>query len=55
VRSVGRALWLALAQKGQPTTSRTLQFSGDRERIRTLASYVALKMVADAACAHGRA
>lgn len=45
----------ALAQKDQPTVSRTSKLFGDRERIRTLASYSALKMVLDAARTHGRA
>lgn len=48
-------VWFALAQRDQPTQSRTMKLFGDRERIRTMASYIALKMVADAALAHGRA
>ena len=48
-------VWFALAQRDQPTVNRTMKLFGDRERIRTLASYVALKMVATAALAHGRA
>lgn len=47
-------VWFALSQRGGPTTTRTMKLPGDRERIRTLASYVALKMVADAAVARGR-
>ncbi|AKF08151.1 competence/damage-inducible protein A [Sandaracinus amylolyticus] len=48
-------VWFALAQRGAPTVTRTMNLPGDRERIRTLASYVALKMVADAAISRGRA
>lgn len=47
-------VWFGLAQRGAPTTTRTVKLAGDRERIRTLASYVALKMVAEAAGARGR-
>jgi nicotinamide-nucleotide amidase len=46
---------VALAQKGSATIGKALKLPGDRERIRTLASYLALKMVAEAARAHGRA
>ncbi|MDQ3033361.1 MAG: competence/damage-inducible protein A [Myxococcota bacterium] len=47
-------VWFALAQRDAETTSRTMKLFGDRERIRMLASYVALKMIADAAIATGR-
>ncbi|UJR79244.1 competence/damage-inducible protein A [Sandaracinus amylolyticus] len=47
-------VWFALAQRGGPTITRTMNLPGDRERIRTLASYVALKLVADAAISRGR-
>jgi nicotinamide-nucleotide amidase len=47
-------VWFGLAQRDHVTASRTLKLGGDRERIRTLASYLALKMVADAAVARGR-
>lgn len=46
-------VWFGLAQRGAPTTTRTVKLAGDRERIRTLASYIALKMVAEAAGARG--
>jgi len=42
-------VWFALARKGQPTFVRTRKLTGDRERIRTLASYIALHLVARAA------
>lgn len=48
-------VWLALAERGAETKTRTMKLFGDRERIRTLASFVALKMIADAAIARGRA
>lgn len=47
-------VWFGLAQRGTPTTTRTVKLAGDRERIRTMASYLALKMVAEAAVARGR-
>lgn len=42
-------VWFALARKGAPTFIRTRKLVGDRERIRTLASYIALHLVARAA------
>jgi nicotinamide mononucleotide (NMN) deamidase PncC len=42
-------VWLGLAQKGKPTLIKTRRLPGDRHRIRTLAAYVALRMVARAA------
>lgn len=42
-------VWFALARKGSPTYTRTRKLVGDRERIRTLASYIALHLVARAA------
>ncbi len=47
-RPVG-TVWFGLAQKDRPTFTKTRRLPGDRERIRTLAAYVALKMVARAA------
>ena len=38
-------VWFAVAQRGQSTTSVHHRLSGDRERIRTLAAYLALRMV----------
>ncbi len=42
-------VWLALSKKDGPTVVKTRRLHGDRERIRTLAAYVALRMVARAA------
>lgn len=42
-------VWFALARRGQPTVTKTRRLHGDRQRIRTLASYVALRMLAHAA------
>lgn len=42
-------VWFGLAQKGKPTITKYRRLHGDRERIRTLASYVALRLVARAA------
>jgi nicotinamide-nucleotide amidase len=42
-------VWFALSQKGRPTVTKHRRLPGDRERIRTLAAYVALRMVARAA------
>jgi nicotinamide-nucleotide amidase len=47
-------VWVALAQKGRPSTCRALKLSGDRERIRILSSFLALRAVADAALARDR-
>ena len=38
-------VWLALAQRGQPTVTHYRMLPGDRQRIQTLAAYVALRMV----------
>jgi nicotinamide-nucleotide amidase len=38
-------VWLGLARKDTPTLTKTRRLHGDRERIRTLASYVGLRMV----------
>lgn len=43
-RPVG-TVWFGLAQKDGPTVTKLRQLRGDRERIRTLAAYVALKLV----------
>jgi nicotinamide-nucleotide amidase len=48
-------VFFALAQKGAETVGVMRKLPGDRERIRLLASYIALKLVADAAMARGRA
>jgi nicotinamide-nucleotide amidase len=42
-------VWFGLAQKDKPTFTKTRRLHGDRERIRTLASYVVLRMVRRAA------
>jgi nicotinamide-nucleotide amidase len=42
-------VWFALARKDQPTFTKTRRLPGDRERIRTLAAYVALSLVKRAA------
>lgn len=42
-------VWFGIAQKDRPTFTKTRRLPGDRERIRTLAAYVALKLVARAA------
>ncbi len=42
-------VFLALARKGQPTRSCALKFGGDRERIRTLSAYHALRLVVESA------
>lgn len=42
-------VWFAVARKDRDTVVKTRRLHGDRERIRTLASYVALRMVARAA------
>lgn len=42
-------VWFGLAQKGRPTVTKLRKFPGDRDRIRTLAAYVALRMVRRAA------
>jgi nicotinamide-nucleotide amidase len=42
-------VFLALARKGAPTTSHPMKFGGDRERIRMLSAYNALRLVAEAA------
>lgn len=47
-------VFFALAQQGAETVLTTRKLFGDRERIRMLASYVALQLVADAAIARGR-
>jgi nicotinamide-nucleotide amidase len=38
-------VWFGLAQKGRPTVTKLRKLPGDRDRIRTLAAYVALRMV----------
>lgn len=48
-------VFFALAEKGGETATQTRKLPGDRERIRLLASYIALSMVVDAARARGRA
>ncbi len=47
-------VFFALAQKDAETVEVMQKLFGDRERIRSLASYIALKLVADAATARGR-
>jgi nicotinamide-nucleotide amidase len=42
-RPVG-TVWFGLARSGQPTVTRLRTFPGGRERIRTLAAYVAMRM-----------
>jgi nicotinamide-nucleotide amidase len=42
-------VWMALAKKGQRATAQHLKLAGNRDRIRTLAAYHALRWVADAA------
>lgn len=42
-------VWFAVAQKGAPTMTKKKHFPGDRERVRKVASYVALELVARAA------
>lgn len=42
-------VWFGLAQKDRPTYTKMRRLPGDRERIRTLAAYVALKLVSRAA------
>lgn len=42
-------VWLALALKGNRTVAKHFRLFGDRERIRTLASYIALRLVFRAA------
>jgi nicotinamide-nucleotide amidase len=42
-------VWFALARKDRETIVKTRRLHGDRERIRTLAAYVALRMVGRAA------
>lgn len=44
-------VWIALAEKDRGTNCQRLKLAGDRERIRKLASYFALRAVADAALA----
>lgn len=40
-------VWLAVARRGEKALARRLKLGGDRERIRTLAAYAALRLVAD--------
>lgn len=42
-------VWFGLSRRGGPTVTKRRMLPGDRERIRTLSAYVALKMVARAA------
>ena len=42
-------VWFSVARQGEANFTRMHRFSGDRERIRTLAAYVALRLVACAA------
>lgn len=42
-------IWFGVARKGAPTVTVTRKLSGDRERIRTLAAYIALHLVVRAA------
>jgi nicotinamide-nucleotide amidase len=42
-------VWFGVAQKGRPTLTKLRKLPGDRDRIRTLAAYVALRMVRRAA------
>jgi nicotinamide-nucleotide amidase len=42
-------VWIAVAQREGSSVVKRYSFPGDRERIRTMASYVALKMIAEGA------
>ncbi len=42
-------VWFGVARRGRPTVSQHRRFAGDRERIRTLASYHALRLIEAAA------
>jgi nicotinamide-nucleotide amidase len=42
-------VWFGLARKKGPTVTRLRRLPGDRERIRVLSAYIALKLVGDAA------
>jgi hypothetical protein len=44
-------VWFGVAQRGQPTRIVHRKLPGDRERIRVLAAYVALRLVARAVLA----
>jgi len=46
-------VWLGLARRGQETRTQAVKLPGDRERIRTLAAYLALRWVARAAAGAG--
>jgi nicotinamide-nucleotide amidase len=48
-------VWFGVARRGGKTETERRVLPGDRERIRTLAAYVALQLVANAAVAHTRA
>jgi PncC family amidohydrolase len=42
-------VWFAVARKGAATITKKKHLPGDRERVRTLAAYIALELVARAA------
>ncbi|MEM9191894.1 MAG: competence/damage-inducible protein A [Myxococcota bacterium] len=46
-------VWFGVAQKDEPTFTKHRRLPGDRQRIRTLASYVALRLINRAALGHG--
>jgi nicotinamide-nucleotide amidase len=48
-------VWFAVARRGEKTQIERRVLPGDRERVRTLAAYVALQLVADAAARQGSA
>jgi nicotinamide-nucleotide amidase len=48
-------VWFAVARRGEKTQTERRVLPGDRERIRTLAAYVALQLVANAAARQGSA
>jgi PncC family amidohydrolase len=48
-------VWFAVARRGEKTQTERRVLPGDRERVRTLAAYVALQLVADAAARQGSA
>jgi nicotinamide-nucleotide amidase len=48
-------VWFGIAQRGEKTQTERRVLQGNRERIRTLAAYVALKLVADAVQARASA
>jgi nicotinamide-nucleotide amidase len=46
-------VWFAVARRGEKTQTERRVLPGDRERVRTLAAYVALQLVANAAARQG--